>query len=93
MNNRQDELNIQIRAQVRRITAAEMSGLRDEPMIALKRRLRELKEEYKAATQKTYQLVRTATGEVIESTTDYRRANTYYACCEANPTLSVKVVH
>lgn len=50
MTNEQDALNIQIRAQVRRITAAEMSGLRGEPMIALKRRLRELKERYKALT-------------------------------------------
>ena len=40
----------------------------------------------------TYQLIRTATGEVIETTTDYRRANTYHAVCEVNPTLSVKEV-
>ncbi len=38
----------------------------------------------------TYQLIRN--GEVIESTTDYRRANAYYAACEINPALSVKVV-
>lgn len=93
MNNRQDELNIQIRAQVRRITAAEMAGLSGETMIHLKRRLRLLKEEYKAAATRTHQLIRTATGEVIEETTDYRRANTYYACCEVNPALSVKVAN
>ncbi len=45
MNNRQDELNLQIRAQARRITAAEMAGLSGETMIALKRRLRLLKGE------------------------------------------------
>ena len=38
----------------------------------------------------TYQLIRTATGEVIETTTDYRRANAYYAACEVNHALSVK---
>lgn len=45
-----DAKNIEIRAQVRRITAAEMSGLRGEAMVTLKRRLRELKDEYKALT-------------------------------------------
>lgn len=37
----------------------------------------------------TYTLIRD--GKVVESTTDYRRANTYYALCEINPSLSVTV--